>query len=252
MSVKLGRMVFRRIGGRIVPIRIGAEAKTLAAGLKGISTQALRKVDAVKNSKSLAKINEFLKDSVVRQRLFHGTNNNFSKFSHEKIGSNVGHSAGRGFYLTDQKWVAQGYGKKVKEVYVNMKKPTLLDLNDGVKSKLLKKSDIDKLIKMHKNPIDALSNYGDVKYEGIKNVLKKASSSIKKYNTNELDAINDIAQSIYNNDLKTFFKNLRKVSGIDGVIASNTKHKQFIVYNSDQIMKAPKVSRLYKNFRGKK
>lgn len=44
MSVKLGRVVFRKIGGRIIPIRIGAEAKTLAAGLKGVSSKAVKQL----------------------------------------------------------------------------------------------------------------------------------------------------------------------------------------------------------------
>ncbi len=45
MSVKLGRVIFKRIGGRVIPIRIGAEAKTLAAGIKGVSSKALKRLN---------------------------------------------------------------------------------------------------------------------------------------------------------------------------------------------------------------
>lgn len=45
MSVKLGRVVFRKIGGRIVPIRIGAEAKTIAAGISGVSKKLVKKAN---------------------------------------------------------------------------------------------------------------------------------------------------------------------------------------------------------------
>lgn len=43
MAVKLGRYIFRKIGGRIIPIRVGAEAKTLAAGAKGVSKSIMKK-----------------------------------------------------------------------------------------------------------------------------------------------------------------------------------------------------------------
>lgn len=251
MSVKLGRVIFKRINGRIVPIRIGAEAKTLAAGLSGVSASTLRKVDFIKNSKNLAKINEFVKNSVVKNKVFHGTNENFAKFLHDKIGSANGTSVGRGFYFSPQKEVAAMYGKKIKEVYLNIKKPAVVDLNESVLTKKLNKTQIQKLIQMHKDP-NKLSNFGDVNYEGHKNVLRRAVDSLHKYNDDHLNQINDISQSVYNNNLKDFFENLRKVTGYDGVVATNSKHSQIIAYNSDQIMKSPKVSRLYKAFRGKK
>jgi len=43
VSVKLGRYVFRKIGGRIIPIRVGAEAKTLAKGAAGVSKSIMKK-----------------------------------------------------------------------------------------------------------------------------------------------------------------------------------------------------------------
>lgn len=43
MSAKLGRYIFRKIGGRIVPIRVGVEAKTIAAGVSGFSKNIMKK-----------------------------------------------------------------------------------------------------------------------------------------------------------------------------------------------------------------
>ena len=52
MSVKLGRVVFRKIGGRIVPIRVGAESKTIAAGIVGVSKAAIKKAKLLFQTKS--------------------------------------------------------------------------------------------------------------------------------------------------------------------------------------------------------
>lgn len=53
MAVKLGRYVFRKIGGRIVPIRVGAEAKTLAAGAKGVSQSIMKKAKILFKNREL-------------------------------------------------------------------------------------------------------------------------------------------------------------------------------------------------------
>lgn len=250
MSVKLGRYIFRRIGGRIVPIRVGAEAATVAKGLKGISASILRKVDKLRNIKRANKIAEFTKDSVIKSPVFHGTNSaKFSTFSHDKIGSNVGHTIGRGFYFTPDRKLASAYGKNVGEYFLNIKKPSIVDLNSGVKTKKLSKSLIEKLLSG--KGVD-LSNYGDVSFEGSKAVKSRAVNSIAKYNNDQLDQINDIAQSAYNNDLKKYFKRLREVTGYDGVVADNLKSRQVVAYNSDQILKSPKVSQLYKKFRARR
>lgn len=53
MAAKLGRYVFRKIGGRIVPIRVGAEAKTLAAGPKGQSAKIVKKLNTLLKSRQV-------------------------------------------------------------------------------------------------------------------------------------------------------------------------------------------------------
>lgn len=50
MSVKLSRYVFRKIGGRIVPIRREALASTLEKGISGVSKSSLKKLNTLLTS----------------------------------------------------------------------------------------------------------------------------------------------------------------------------------------------------------
>lgn len=76
---------------------------------------------------------EYFKDSKVRDEngnlkvLYHGTPNDFTKFSYDKLGTN-GTLLGKGFYLTDDINVAKAYANKgeqgkVMELYADIKKP---------------------------------------------------------------------------------------------------------------------------------
>lgn len=76
---------------------------------------------------------EYFKDSKARDEngnlkvLYHGTPNDFTKFSYDKLGTN-GTLLGKGFYLTDDINVAKAYANrdgngKVMELYADIKKP---------------------------------------------------------------------------------------------------------------------------------
>lgn len=237
MSVKLSRYVFKRIGGRIVPIRVGAfaESGTVKEGLRGISRKALRAIDAVRNKATQKRIAEFTKDSVVKHSVFHGTNASFRKFSHDKIGSSTGTALGRGFYFTDKKNTALGYGKKVKEFFLNLKKPLTGSLNDTISGNNISEKQITKMVKG-----EDLSNWGQS--ASAESVAKQ----LKKYNTNDLDVIQDVGTSVYHNNWRRALSRVRKVTGIDGVVAGNKEVTHYVAFNSDQIMPAPKRSDLYK------
>lgn len=221
-----------------MPIRKGAfsEAGTIAEGIRGVSRKALRAIDSVRNKKIDQKVAEFTKDSVVKNKVYHGTNVTFSKFDHSKIGSSSGTAQGRGFYFTSNKLEASGYGKKVKEFYLNMKKPMVGSLNDGFSQKEITMKQVEKMAAG-----EDLSNWGMTHSEGLSK-LKKAISG-----DNDLDKIQELGQTVFHHDWKRTFEKLRKITGIDGSIRSNTKTTHFVAYNSDQIMKAPKRSNLYKS-----
>ena len=234
MAVKLGRYAFRRIGGRIIPIRIGAEGKT---NVSNFAMSALRKLQGKKNLEAAKKVAEFTKDSVVKEKLFHGTESVFTKFRYDKIGTKTGTAgAGRGFYFTDKKQNAAAYGKKIKEAYLNIKKPLRGSLNDGFESNSIKKSSLTSILKG-----GDLSNFG----EGVS--AKSAASLLKKHNTNDVDLINDAGVSAFGSNFKKLYSRLKKFTGIDGVVQGNTKTTHYIAFNPDQIMLAPKRSKLYKN-----
>lgn len=76
---------------------------------------------------------EYFKDSKAKDEngnlkvLYHGTPNEFNKFSYEFLGTN-GTLLGKGFYLTDDTKVAEAYANKgengkVMELYADIKKP---------------------------------------------------------------------------------------------------------------------------------
>ena len=235
MSVKLSRYVFRKIGGRIVPIRVGAKTDSI----RGVSRHALRALDKVRNKKIDKKVADFTKNSVVKNKVFHGTNATFRKFSHDKIGSSLGTSMGRGFYFSNKKSDALSYGKKVKEYFLNIKKPLKGSLNSGFfegSSFNIKPSQIDELSKNQD-----LSNWGMTHSEGLSK-LKKAIMG-----DNDLDKIQEIGQTVYHNQWKKALKKVREITGIDGTIMSNKKITHYVAFNSDQIMRAPKRSNLYKS-----
>lgn len=57
-------------------------------------------------------------------KVFHGTNDDFDSFAHDKIGSNMGASwNGVGFYFSDKKSEASLYGDKVMSVEIKLTNP---------------------------------------------------------------------------------------------------------------------------------
>jgi hypothetical protein len=234
MSVKLSRYVFRRIRGRLVPIRIGAEAKTNASNF---AMAAVRKLQGKRNLEAAQKVAEFTKQSVVKEKVFHGTSNSFRKFSYGKIGSAAGTAgAGRGFYFANTKQNAKAYGSKVKEAYLNIQKPLKASFNGEFDSGKIKKKSLVSMLRKAD-----LSSFG----EGT--TVEKAAAMLKKYNTNDVDLINDAGVSAFGNNFKELYKRLKKYTGIDGIVQSNKKVSHFIAFSPEQIMSAPKRSKIYSN-----
>ena len=71
---------------------------------------------------------EYFKDSKVRDEngnlkvMYHGTDADFNIFTYENYGK-TGTAYGKGFYFTDSKEAGKSYGKNLKEVYLDIKKP---------------------------------------------------------------------------------------------------------------------------------
>jgi hypothetical protein len=233
MTTKLGRYIFKRIGGRVIPIRIGAEATTSA---KNFSMSALRKLQGSINKKNAEIAAKFTEHSVVKSKVFHGTNAKFKKFNHDKIGSSTGTALGRGFYFTDKKTTAKAYGSKVKEYFLSIKRPLFGSLNDGFKANDITEKQVEKIVKGQD-----LSNWGE------RSTSKSVAEQIQKYNTNDLDKVQDIGTTVFNNNWKKALSKVRKITGIDGSVAGNKEVIHYVAFNSDQIMEAPKKSTIYKD-----
>lgn len=147
-------------------------------------------------------------------RVFHGTQHpGFKEFSTEKMGER-GTAEGKGFYFTDSPEVASSYGEKeggaVYPVYLSIKKPMTLKQRNVSDAQL--KSIFNELLK--ENP-DALSNYGDVEYEGKAAVMKEAIS-IEKSNESDVDLFASMVNGL--GDYEAVAKAFTKVTGYDGVI----------------------------------
>ena len=72
----------------------------------------------------------FFKDSKIRDEdgnlrtVYHGTGANFDAFDKEKVGNGW---LGKGFYFTPDKDVARSFGKNIKENYINVKNPFVVE-----------------------------------------------------------------------------------------------------------------------------
>lgn len=63
-----------------------------------------------------------------KQPVYHGTDAKFSEFDPEKMGTiEKNHAARNSFFFSDNKETAKGYGKQLKEAYLDFKKPVTID-----------------------------------------------------------------------------------------------------------------------------
>ena len=160
--------------------------------------------------------------------VYHGSPSDFNTFSLDYLGTN-GTAEGYGFYFTDSKLIAEGYSKgregqqddqhkgKLFEVYLDIKKP-LSDAEVTMSRAQFKKFliELNKQTDVDGEPLDILSNYGDVEWEGLNNVLNYAMEI--EYDASDSDT--NMIHSIINGcgDMKTVFRVLREVTGYDGII----------------------------------
>ncbi len=98
-----------------------------------------------------------------------------------------GTSEGIGYYFTDDKNIAEGYTygtENLYEVFLNIKKPLTLKQKKIIKQQL--KKIMLEFLKLDK---EALSNYGDMEYEGKDKILNEAVNSEYEYSDNDVDLI---------------------------------------------------------------
>ena len=76
-------------------------------------------------AESQQELDDFVKDSKVKETVYHGTDFIFEEFDKDKIGQGTGNYGhyGYGFYFSNSKKEASHYGDEVKTVKLNIKKP---------------------------------------------------------------------------------------------------------------------------------
>jgi len=108
--------------------------------------------------------------------VYHGSDKEFRKFSYQFLGSH-GRAEGVGFYFTNDKTIATGYGDKLYQVYLSIKKP--IDIKARNFSSSVIKRIIVKMVELEEKlgtvkSDGFLSNFGDINYEGYTKVLNYA------------------------------------------------------------------------------
>lgn len=143
--------------------------------------------------------------------LYHGTPNEFTQFNYDFIGSN-GTALGKGFYLTDDRTVAEGYGN-VMEVYANITKPMLYQERSMTKAEY--KKFVEAVDKATEGQF--LSDYGEVDYEGYNTVLNRALEDYS-YGGDDIDLVHGVLNTA-GLTWEEGFRILKDTIGYDGVVS---------------------------------
>ena len=180
---------------------------------------------------------KYFQNSVVRdadgnlKTVYHGSPSDFNEFSLEYLGTN-GTAEGYGFYFTDSKNVAEGYARgteaqrhqgsngRLYEVYLNITKPlsnTEVTMTRAEFKRFLR--EMNKQVDEDGEPLDFLSNYGDVAWDGLNNVINLVTEI--EYDGSDSDV--NMIHSIINGcgSMETVFDVLRKTTGYDGIVVQD-------------------------------
>ena len=191
---------------------------------------------------------EYFKDSKARDEngnlkvLYHGTPNDFTKFSYNKLGTN-GTLLGKGFYLTDDINVAKGYASKgekgkVMELYVDIKKP--LKWGEKSISKQQYKSFVESI-----NEITNGTLFADYSGEYTEKGSTQYNSTLNdilmdyEYGGDDIDLVSGILNTTGISWNKGY-KILKDTTGYDGIIVTTDVYDSgegnvYIPFQSSQI-----------------
>ena len=107
---------------------MGLEMKEIE--YKGTFDDAIKKVNEINKNKNY-----------INEKVFHGTNAKFEKFSYDHFGQTDKGDFGQGIYTTKDKNVASRYGKNVKEVEIKYKNPLVLNKHEDFEKHFLNYGD---------------------------------------------------------------------------------------------------------------
>ena len=172
--------------------------------------------------------------------VYHGSNNEFTKFDTARIGSSTGTSDGRGFYFTTDKDYANSFGKdgNVLSVFLNIDNPLSLKEKTITKRQLF---DIIKRIDEKEVAADGehwlISNYANYYDVGIDGAIREAAESEYPYSDNDVELVNSLISASGN--FKDVVSSVYEVTGKSSEIVpkeNGTVH--YVVTNPNQIKSA--------------
>lgn len=149
--------------------------------------------------------------------LFHGTASKFDAFSHSKIKSI---NEGLGFYFTDNRQVANGYGNAL-EVCLSLQNPMPYDrqrFSQPVLRKVIRRmAELQAVAEKAEIADGLLSNFGNVRSDGLAKVVAAAA----RMSADELDA-NDQIASFFGAGVNPehILRAFHQVTGHDGITAN--------------------------------
>lgn len=191
---------------------------------------------------------EYFKDSKARDEngnlkvLYHGTPNDFTKFSYDKLGTN-GTLLGKGFYLTDDINVAKAYASKgekgkAMELYADIKKP--LKWGEKSISKQQYKSFVESINEITNGTLFAdysgeYSEKGSTQYNSTLNDILMDY----EYGGDDIDLVSGILNTTGMSWNKGY-KILKDTTGYDGIIVTTDVYDSgegnvYIPFQSNQI-----------------
>lgn len=195
-------------------------------------------------------VDEAAKKAGYTIHAYHGSPKSFNEFSLKYLGTN-GTAEGYGLYFTSDRNIAERYtGRegetgRVYDSYLSIKKPLSGEKLTVTKAQLRKF-----LLKLNSSigesgePVDVLSNYGDIVYEGINAVVNEAVSSEYDYNDNDVDLIHSVMNT--SGDKLTCMRVLRETLGYDGIVVDNASWGDgqtiYLAFHPDQIKLADPVT----------
>ena len=161
--------------------------------------------------------------------VYHGSPADFNTFSLKHMGTN-GTAEGYGFYFTDKRSIAEGYTRgregqqtgdsgKLFEVYLDIKKP-LSDTEVTMSRAQFRKFliELNNQVDADGDPLDVLSNYGDVEWEGLNKVINYAMEVEYDGSDNDVNLVSSIINGTGN--MEAVLDVLRKTTGYDGIIVN--------------------------------
>lgn len=199
-----------------------------------------------------AKASKVVNEDGTPKVVYHGSPADFNTFSLKYLGTN-GTNEGYGFYFTDDKEIAESYSKgteaqrhqgadgKLFEVYLDIKKPlsdTEVTMSRAEFRKFL--MEMNKQVDEDGEPLDFLSNYGDVSWEGLQSVINSAMEVEYDGSDSDVNMIHSIINGCGN--MEMVFNVLRKTTGYDGIIVKDATwggdQTIYVAFNPNQIKSA--------------